>query len=94
MKGNKKGFTLVEILAAITILGILSTIAIVSVNKIIQSGKEKHYKTAEKNLILAGQSYVQENRSELPKTIGQKKIVYLKTLKEKKYINSILFSWT
>ncbi len=90
MKGNKKGFTLIEILAAIAILGILSTIAVISVNKIIQQGKNKHYTTAENNLKLAGQSYVQDNRSELPKVIGQKTKVYLNTLEDKNYINEIL----
>lgn len=89
MKKNRKGFTLVEILAAVTILGILSVIAIVSVNKIIQNAKEKHYTTAEDQLELAGQSYVQQNRSALPKAIGQKTKISLKTLVEKNYIDQI-----
>ena len=45
-KTHKKGFTLIEILAAITILGILMGIAIVSVTKIIEDGKKEHYDTA------------------------------------------------
>ncbi len=90
MKRSEKGFTLIEILAAITILGILSTVAIISVNKIIQQGKNKHYTTAEENLKLAGQSYVQENRSALPKVIGQKTKIYLSTLESSNYINEIL----
>ena len=74
-KISQRGFTLIEILAAITILGILTAIAVVSVTKIIENGKEKHYTTAEENLSLAGQSYVQQNRGDLPKAIGQKKKV-------------------
>lgn len=35
MLKNRKGFTLIEILAAITILGILMGIAIVSITKVI-----------------------------------------------------------
>ena len=42
---NKKGFTLVEILTAIVILGILSTLAIVGVTGVINSSKEKYYAT-------------------------------------------------
>ncbi len=86
---NKKGFTMVEILAAVTILGILSIVAITAVNNVIQKSKQNHYTTAEKELALAGQSYVQQNRSELPKAIGQKKKVYLKDLVDKNYIETI-----
>ncbi|MDO5392973.1 MAG: type II secretion system protein, partial [Mycoplasmatota bacterium] len=62
-KKNREGFTLVEVLAAVTILGILSVVAMVSINKVIQDAKEEHYVTAEDQLKLAGQSYVQQNRS-------------------------------
>ncbi len=89
MKKKQKGFTLVEILAAVTILGILSVIAIVSVNSIIQSSKEKHYTTAESQLKLAGQSYTQQNRSALPKAIGQKTKVSLESLVDSNYIEPI-----
>ena len=89
MRKNKKGFTLIEILAAVTILGVLSIVAVVSVNKIIQKAKQNHYITAEDNLEMAGQSYVQQNRNALPKSIGQKKQISLKTLVEKNYIEPI-----
>ena len=85
----KRGFTLIEILAAVTILGILSIVAIVSVNKVIQKSKQNHYITAEDNLEMAGQSYVQQNRNALPKAIGQKKKIPLKTLVDKNYIEPI-----
>lgn len=89
MKTNKKGFTLIEILGAVTILGILSVVAIVSVNKVIENGKKKHYETAEKNLMLAGQSYSQQNRSVLPKVVGQKTKITLKELVNNNYIKQI-----
>ena len=89
MLKNKKGFTLIEILAAITILGILMGIAVTAVTGIIQNGKESHYETAEENLNLAGQTYAQQNRSALPKAIGQKTKVPLSVLMQKKYIGEI-----
>ena len=89
MKRNNKGFTLIEVLAAVTILGILSVVAAVSVTKIIEKSKKQHYTTAEEQLALAAQSYVQQNRSSLPKTIGQKTKVSLKTLVENNYIETI-----
>ena len=84
MKKNKRGFTLIEILAAITILGILMGIAIVSVTTEIQNGKKKHYATAEANMVLAGQSFVQQNRAQLPKAIGQKRKIPMTMLVDKK----------
>ena len=42
-KNKTKGFSLVEILAAIVILGLLSTIAIVSVNYILRKAEQEYY---------------------------------------------------
>ena len=39
MKLNKKGFSMVEIIATVAILGILSVIGVISVNGIIERGK-------------------------------------------------------
>ncbi len=89
MLKNKKGFTLVEILATVTILGILMGVAIFAVSGIIENGKEEHYNTAEDNLAMAGQSYAQQNRAALPKAIGQKTIIPLSILKDKNYIGEI-----
>ena len=66
---NNKGFTFVEILAAVTILGILTVIAIVGVSRILERSHTEFYKNQEKNLILAAQSYMNDNRSELPKVL-------------------------
>lgn len=58
---NKKGFTLVEILAAITLLAILATLTInVSVRKINES-KEKGLETLIKSIELAAKDYIIEN---------------------------------
>lgn len=89
MLKNKKGFTLVELLATVTILGILSTIAIVSVSGLLQKGRNKHYKTAEKQMIQAAQSYAQQNRGALPKTINGTSEIQLNTLIANKYINEL-----
>ena len=83
---KKTGFTLIEIIATIAILGIMSVIAIVSVNGIIQKGKDEHYKAIEENAALATESYVQTNRDDLPKNVGEKKKIPLRVLVEKNYI--------
>ena len=86
---NTKAFTLIEILATVTILGVLSVVAMVSVNKIIQNAKETHYTNAEDQLELAGQSYVQQHRSELPKAVGQKVKIPMEKLVNTNYIEQI-----
>ena len=86
---NNRGFSLVELLATVVILGILSAVAIVGVNSIIKSAEKKHYDTQKNTMKMAAQSYTQDNRSSLPKTIGQSTNISLKTLQEKKYVGEI-----
>lgn len=47
---NKKGFTLVELLAAVAIVSILTGIAIIAYNSIIDSAKMTAFKTYEKTM--------------------------------------------
>lgn len=51
MKNNKKGFTLVELLAVIVILGVLLLIAVPAVSNIIDSSKKKSFESAAKLMI-------------------------------------------
>ena len=89
-KDNTKGFSLVEILAAIVILGLLSTIAIVSVNYILQKAEKEYYKSQKDEIILAAKSYTQDNRNSLPKRVGMRTEITLKTLQDKKYIGKVV----
>ena len=88
---NNYGFSMVELLAAVAILGVLAAIAVVSVGTVLENAEEKHYETQEKNMIMAAQSYTQDNRNILPKEIGTSKIVTLKELQNRKYI---LWYWS
>lgn len=86
MRLNKKGFTLVEILAAIVILGILMGIAIVSVSSILSNSKEGFYDNLEDQLILAAKSYYGDHRTLLPQNIGQERQVTVETLIKNNYL--------
>lgn len=90
LKKNSNGFTLIELLATITIVGILSTIAITAVSKMIASSHKNYYKTLEKNIALAAESYAQNNRNYLPKTENASTTISLKQLVENNYIKNVV----
>lgn len=58
MKENKKGFSLIELLATITILGILMGGAVIAVSKYLDKSRMQSYKTMEKSAYNAAQNYV------------------------------------
>ena len=83
---NKKGFTILELLGAIVILGILSVMAIVGVSNLIQKSKMTDEEQYEKTLKQAAQSYMQSNKNRLPKAIGEQRMVTATELKENNYL--------
>ena len=64
-KLNNKGFTLVEILAVIVILGILTAITIPTVTTIIEKNTQDNIKNLEKTIISAAKMYISDNRYEI-----------------------------
>lgn len=59
---NKKGFTLVELLATIALLAIIMMIAIPTVNGIIEKNKKKNCQILNDNIIEAAELYISDNR--------------------------------
>ena len=87
---NNKGFTMVELLAAVTILGILATIAIVSVTNTMEKSHKEYDEKQNKLFTTAAQTYFTDNRSELPKKLLTTNTVTLKKLIEENYIEEIV----
>lgn len=67
-KLNNKGFTLVEVLAVIVILGVLATITVPAVSTVIEQNKENSYENLQKSIIAAAKIYISDNKYEI--TLG------------------------
>lgn len=79
---------MVELLAVIIIMGILSTIVVASVTHFLTDSKEKTYKELESNMEVAAQNYFLEHNSEIP-TSDKKVKIYLKDLIQEQYSKEI-----
>lgn len=62
----KRGFTLVELLAVIAILGVISLIAIPTIDKALDEGKDQLLETQKAQMIKGAKDYLAVNTSELP----------------------------
>ncbi len=58
MRMDKKGFTLIEILAAVVILGILTTVGASAVLRYIGDARDQSYDTMKKSAYSAAQDYL------------------------------------
>ena len=85
-KMSSKGFTMVELLAAITILGIVTLVAIKGVSGLIERAKNERFIQQEKTLSLAAESYIQANSRLKPKTIGESRLIEVRDLRKANYL--------
>ena len=92
MKENRKGFTLPELLASIVILGILMSVAIVSVQSVLNKSHKTYDEEQLDMFTTAAQSYFTDNKSKLPVNLLGTNSVTLGTLKETSYIDNVVDS--
>lgn len=78
---NKKGFTLVELLAVITLVGIFLLVTIPTVDSLLKKQKDKLYKLQRKNVTEALKTWGNANIESLPEEDGQYVEVTLNDLK-------------
>ncbi len=62
---NKKGFTMVELLAALVILGLLSTLAVTTITRTIEKGRKKTYIADASNMIAQAEYLVKSKPAEI-----------------------------
>lgn len=86
----KRGFTLVELLAVIIILGILSAIVIPPVVDNINAVRNESYNQMVANVEQTAQLYARENKSVIPElnTVGNTITITLQTLVDKEGLST------
>ncbi len=83
---NKKGFTLIELIAVMTIIGILSTIAGVSVSRYLSQAKDQTYDTYMSTIYDASVMYLQKYTIFKPKA-GKTLELTVKNLVDEHFID-------
>ena len=83
----KRGFTLVELLAVLILLGVVSLIAIPSIGKILNRSREKARESTKNELIQAAKNYYADNIRELPDD-GSHKCLSVSEIEENGYISN------
>ena len=68
---NKKGFTLVELLAVVVLLGIIALLTVPVVDKILRDNRQKTNEVNIDTILNAAYDYVQQNPSKLPVKDGE-----------------------
>lgn len=66
MLKQKKGFTLVELLTIICVIGLILGIAIPSTNKILRNAKESKFIADSRTILSSVESYITENNYKIP----------------------------
>lgn len=81
-----KAFTLIELMAVIILLGVLSLIAIVTINNTLKEEKENSCKIQEKNIISAAKNWGAKNVFNLPQDESNT-IVTIRQLKDEGFLD-------
>ena len=90
---KKNGFTLIEVLAVVVILGIIVTLFVPNTVKLIRQNNLKVYKIKEKELLKAAEDYANYDKAfEGPTESSPTKYITMTKLVENAYMNKILDS--
>lgn len=86
---NNRGFTMIEILGAIIIMGVLLLIAVPSVSKLMENFRKNYYKELEETLIASAKEYYSDNRLYRPNELLYSSTTSIQSLINKKYVENL-----
>ena len=82
----KRGFTLVEVLSVIIILGVLSVIATFAINKVIKENTQDAYNLQIEYILDGAKLWASKNVFEMPENEGEFVIITLSDLKNNGFV--------
>jgi len=83
---KNKGFTLVELLAVIALLGVISTIVVITVNNTLKTSEEDLYQVQIENILTGAKTWASSNVFSLPSNDGEEIILTLAQLKQDGFV--------
>ena len=90
LRKNSKGFTMVEMLAAVVIMGILASIGIVSVVHLRANQKAKFNQSQTEIFRQTAKNYFTDNKRKLPAVLMSTERIYLEELIKNNYLDELL----
>lgn len=84
---NKKGFSLVELLAVLALIGLVLGISVISYTAFVARTRERVFKNYENTMKAAAEVYFIDNPQEIPSINGVKKELLLEDLEIDPIIN-------
>ena len=85
-KLNNKGFSFVELLAVVVILGLLAVIGIATTSSLVDKAKKDKVDSQKNTVTSSAQSYLQDNKNLVPKIIGETKVIRISELRNSNYL--------
>ena len=86
---NKKGYTLIEMIGAVIILGIIATIAVATFTRNLRGFRDDYYASQESTVLQSGREYLSDNRNIRPTDLLEGQKVKLTLLESYKYLDKI-----
>jgi len=86
---KNRGFTMIELLACIVILGILSTIGVMAVSKYLKQSQRNTYLEFENSMLTSAKDYFIDNSEEIPPLGGQVRLDLIDDLIKNQYSDQL-----